>query len=76
MLSSSDLQPNASRHISWSCEDLLDEGGDHPKSAKYDFRSEEATEAGNLRPFATSLDDVIGSLCGATGGYSGEKNAL
>jgi len=61
MLSSSDMQPNASRHVSWSREDLLDEGGNHPKSGKCDFRSEEATGAGNLRPFATSLDDVIGS---------------
>jgi len=66
MLSSSDMQSNASRHVSWSREDLLDEGGIHPKSGKCDFRSEEATEAGNLRPFATSLDDVIRSAMRCT----------
>jgi len=65
MLSSSDIQPNASRHVSWSREDLLNEGGNHPNrhtSGKCDFRSKgEATEAGNLRPFATSLNDVMRS---------------
>jgi len=70
MLSSFDMQPNASRQVSWSREDLLKEGGNHPNrhtSGTCDFRSEgEATEAGNLRPFATSLDNLIRSAMSCT----------
>ena len=44
---------------------LLNEGGNHPNRhtfGKCDFRSKgEATEAGNLRPLATSLNDVMRS---------------